>query len=53
MLTIFGQDSDADSRVTQFDEGGVPSLPVLLADQQNILGTHIPMDQVLILLLFS
>jgi len=32
-LTFSGQNIDADARVTQFDEGGVPSPPVLLSDQ--------------------
>lgn len=49
-LTFFGQNSDADARVTQFDEGGVPSPPVILSDQKNVFSTDIPMDKLLFFL---
>lgn len=49
-LTLFGQDSNADARVTQFDEGRVSSLPVILSDQENVFSTHIAMDKMLLLL---
>lgn len=49
-LTFFGQDSDADTRVTQFDEGGVPGPAVILSDQQNIFGTDITVDKMLFFL---
>lgn len=44
-LTFFGQDSDADARVAQFDEGGVPSPPVVLSDQKNVFSADISMDK--------
>lgn len=50
VLTLFGQDSNADARVTQFDEGRVSSPPVILSDQQNIFSTHIAMDKILLFL---
>lgn len=49
-LTFFGQDSDADARVTQFDEGGVPSPPVILSDQQNVFSADVPVDEMLFFL---
>lgn len=49
-LTFSGQHSDADTRVTQFDEGHAARRPILLSDQKNILGTNISMNEVLILL---
>lgn len=49
-LTFFGQHRDADTRVTEFDEGQAARRPVLLSDQKNILGTNISMNEVLILL---
>lgn len=49
-LTLFGQDSNADARVAQFDEGRVPGLPVILSDQENVFSTHVAMDKMLLLL---
>lgn len=49
-LTLFGQDSNADARVAQFDEGRVSSPPVILSDQENIFSTHIAMDKILLFL---
>lgn len=49
-LTLFGQDSNADAGVAQFDEGRVPSLPVVLSDQENVFSTHVAMDKMLLLL---
>lgn len=44
-LTFFGQDSDTDARVAQFDEGGVPSPPVVLSNQKNIFSADISVDK--------
>lgn len=49
-LTFFGQDSDADTRVTQFDKGGVSSPSVILSDQKNVFSAHIAMDKMLFFL---
>lgn len=49
-LTFFGQHSDADTRVTEFDKGQAARHPILLSDQKNILGTNISMNEALILL---
>lgn len=49
-LTFSGQHGDADTRVTEFDEGQVACRPILLSDQENILGTNVSMNEVLILL---
>lgn len=49
-LTFSGQHGDADSRVTEFDEGQAARHPILLSDQKNILRTNISMNEVLILL---
>lgn len=49
-LTFFGQHGDADTRVTELDEGQAACLTILLPDQKNILGANISMDEVLILL---
>lgn len=49
-LTFSGQHGDADARVTEFDEGQAARGPVLLPDKENVLGTNISMNQVLILL---
>lgn len=49
-LTLFGEDSDADARVTQFDEGGVPGPPVVLSDQKDVFGTDVPVNKMLFFL---
>lgn len=49
-LTLFWENSDADARVTQFDEGGVSSPPVILSDQEDILGTDVAVNKMLFLL---
>lgn len=49
-LTFFGQHGDADTRVTELDEGQAARLTILLSDQKNILGTNISMDEIFILL---
>lgn len=49
-LTFFGQDGDADAWVTQFDEGGVPSPPVILSDQKNVFSTDVAVDKLLFFL---
>lgn len=49
-LTFSGQHADADARVAQLDEGQAPRGPVLLPDQEHVLGAHLPVNQVLVLL---
>lgn len=49
-LTLFGEDSDADSWVTQLDEGGVPGPPVILSDQKDVFGTDVAVNKMLFLL---
>lgn len=49
-LTFSGQHGDADARVAEFDEGHAARGPVLLSDKENVLGTNISVNQVLILL---
>lgn len=49
-LTFSGQHGDADARVAEFDEGQAAHGPVLLSDKENVLGTNISVNQVLILL---
>ena len=50
-LTVSGQHGDADPGVAQLDEGQAAHLAVPLADKQHVLGTHVPVYQVLVLLL--
>lgn len=49
-LTLFGEDGDADPRVTQLDEGGVPGPPVILSDQKDVFGTDVAVNKMLFLL---
>lgn len=49
-LTFSGQHPDADAGVAELDEGQASRCPILLSDQENILGTNIPMNEVLVLL---
>lgn len=49
-LTFSGQNSDADARVTEFDEGQTARPFVLLSDQQNIFGTDVAVYEILLLL---
>lgn len=43
-LTLSGQNCDADAWVAEFDKRRVARFPVLLTDQKDIFGTHIPMS---------
>lgn len=49
-LTFFGQDSDADSRVAQFNERAIPSPPVIFSDKKNVFSTDIAVDKLLFFL---
>lgn len=49
-LTLSGEDGDADARVTQFDEGGVASPPVILSDQKDVFGADVAVNEMLFLL---
>lgn len=42
-LTLSGQHSDADARVTEFNEGRVARFSILFADEKDVFCTHIPM----------
>lgn len=49
-LTLFGQDSNADARVAQFDEGRISGPPVVLSDQEDVFSAHVAVDKVLLFL---
>lgn len=49
-LTFPGQHAHADAWVAELDEGGAPRRPVLLSDQQHVLGADVSVDEVLVLL---
>lgn len=49
-LTLSGEDGDADARVTQLDEGGVASPPVILSDQKDVFGADVAVNEMLFLL---
>lgn len=49
-LTFSGQREDADTRVTELDEGQAARRPILLSNQKDILGADVSVNEVLILL---
>lgn len=49
-LTFSGQHTDTDARVTELDEGGASCHQILLSDQQDVLGTDVSVNEVLVLL---